>query len=252
MSIKGIVRNAINATGFDIVRARVRDGEIMTGLFEVFLEYFILAQGKGSILQVGANDGVRADPVSGLIRKYDLDAVLIEPLPDMFEDLQKNYLGCANVRFENVAISTKDGTAALFRIKRDCNSVPDWAHGIASFDKNHLLRLANAPDVADRKSFGEAIEPVSVPVTTVSTIVERHPELQRMLALQIDTEGHDFVVIQSAMAAGCRPTLIHYEDRSLSLADQRACRAMLMDLGYGFVSEIGDAIAVQRGALPAA
>jgi len=89
------------------------------------------------------------------------------------------------------------------------------------------------------------IEQVSVPVITVSQLLEKHPSLPSILALQVDTEGHDFNVIQSAIEAGCLPKIINYEHRHLSLPDQVACRSLLMSKGYYFHSIHKDTLAVR-------
>lgn len=247
LKVKSYLKSIAGIFGYDIVRARASEGERRVGLFEVLLEHYILTSGgaRGAILQVGANDGVRCDPIAKLIRKHKLKAVLIEPLPDMFEDLRRNYAGIDSVIFENVAISTSEGCMTIYRISRDAKDVPDWAHGIASFSREHLMKSAKSSDVTNEPAFLNAIESVSVPVKTVRQIVDKY-DVSNILALQVDTEGHDFVVVKSAIAAGCTPIFIHYEHANLSLSEQRACRSMLMRSGYSFVTEVNDTVAIRN------
>src|SRR6202034_2259284 len=134
-------------------------------------------------------------------------------------------------RFENVAVSTESGEAEIFRISPSAKHLPDWVHCLGSFDKSVLLKHVDDPGVKGKK-LDQFIESVRVPVITVSQLLQRHPDIGTLIALQIDAEGHDFVVVKSAVEAGCLPRIINYEHKHLAYSDQVRCRDLLSSHGY--------------------
>jgi len=202
----------------------------------------VAQDGRGAVVQIGANDGVMKDPVRDSIKGLDLPALLIEPLPDLFERLKLNYADQPGIRFENVAISDNPGEAEIFRINPSATGLPHWVNGIASFDRRVIVKHASA-DGVDRARFMDAIESVRVPVLTMRQLLDRHPDLRHISVLQIDTEGHDFKVLQSAVAAGCLPRIINFEHKHLAYRDQVASRELLAAHGYTFWSGKSDTVA---------
>lgn len=83
---------------------------------------------------------------------------------------------------------------------------------------------------------------------TVQQLLERHPDLGKITALQIDTEGHDFIVVKSAVEAGCMPRIINYEHKHLSYDDQVTCRDFLAAKGYAFYTTGTDTLAFRSPA----
>jgi len=93
--------------------------------------------------------------------------------------------------------------------------------------------------------FGQAgaIESVRVPVITMAQLLAKHPQITNVMGLQIDTEGHDYTVVRSAVGAGCLPRIINYEHKHLSYSDQVACRNLLETHGYAFWTNASDTLA---------
>ena len=124
--------------------------------------------------------------------------------------------------------------AEIFRLNPAASGLPRWVHGLASFDRRVLEKHATA-DGVDRRRFLASIESLHVPVLTIAQLLERHVSLRRnLIALQVDTEGHDFSVLQSAVDSRCLPPVINYEHKHLSYGDQVACRDLLASHGYTF------------------
>src|ERR1700681_618887 len=65
--------------------------------------FFNLLARKGKILfvQIGANDGIKNDPIHVYVRKYHWNGLLVEPMPDFFNTLRINYMGEDQLWFEN-------------------------------------------------------------------------------------------------------------------------------------------------------
>ncbi|HUY69063.1 MAG TPA: FkbM family methyltransferase [Alphaproteobacteria bacterium] len=240
MSLTKLVRRQFEKMGLNLSWRRADNGPPLP-LLRLLAEHCVLTEGKGAVIQVGANDGLMRDPVHGIIVELGLPALLVEPLPDLFARLKANYAGVPNIAFENTAVGAKGGDAEIYRIGAAAH-VPDWAQGLASFEKRVLLRHRRALRAAD-KDFERHIETVRVPVVTVAQLLGRHPGIGKIMLLQIDTEGHDFAVIQSAVAANCLPPIIHYEHKHLGYADQAACRELLTPYGYSFLSDETDTLA---------
>lgn len=238
---KRLLRRFLESLGYDIVARVARNGPLLPVL-SVLIEHCVSIKGSGAILQIGANDGVMKDPVHDIIIRMGLPALLVEPLPDLFEQLQANYSGQPNVQFANVAVSNEAGEVDMFRVNPAATDLPGWVQGLASFNKSVLLKHATAEGV-DYSRFVASIEAVRVPVVTIAQLLERHPETRNLIALQIDTEGHDFNVVQSAVAAACLPPIINYEHKHLTYDDQVACRELLASRGYAFWSGKSDTLA---------
>jgi FkbM family methyltransferase len=242
--INKTVHNILAARGRETVNREARNGE-MIPLLPLLIEHSVLTEGKGAILQIGANDGVTVDPVRESIISLGLPALLVEPLPNLFEQLKSNYAAQPDVRTDNVAVSSTPGEASIYRVMPSATQFPDHVHMLASFDKSVLLKH----DLAGN-SFEKFIETVPVSVVTFEQLLKRHPDLGPITALQIDTEGHDFIIVKSAVDAGCLPRIINYEHFNLSYEDQVACRDLLSKHGYSFVSTGWDTLAYKATKAP--
>ena len=207
------------------------------------LEYLCTIQDRPSIIQIGAHDGVRADPVQGVIRARNLPALLVEPLPDMAAMLRKQHSDVPSVTIEEAAIGEKSGALALYRIDPAAHGLPAWVQELASFDKSVILKHSG-DDGMDRRAFAAAVIEVPVRVMTFSQLMEKYPAFCAADILQVDTEGHDRIIVEAAIEAGLRPKLINYEHKHLSLPDQERCRRFLSERGYSFASNASDTQAI--------
>lgn len=191
-------------------------------------------------VQVGANNGIRWDPLHQLIVRYKLPGLLIEPMPDVFEELKANYVSQLQLDFAQVAISSVAGNKTLYRVRKEA-PVGDWAHGIASFDKSHLVRHL-AAEVDQCESLIEALEVPCMPPLDLL----RSRDINHISLLQIDTEGHDFEVLKSFLASGIEPNVINFERVHLSLEHQEESRHWLMAHGYRFIDVGSDTLAIKE------
>jgi len=240
-SIYTQIKSIANKFGIDIVRYRpIKIEDLIEDPFNVLefvIFYYLASSAPFSFVQIGANDGVRWDPLHDLILKHHLVGLLVEPLPDMFEQLKKNYVSESQLSFENVAIATENGTQTLFRVKPNAN-VPDYAHGWASFNKNHL------------RKFNQFIQEVQVPTLTIRSLLQKH-KINHITLLQVDTEGYDYEIIKMFFDELVFPEIINYEFRHLSRNDNLECRRLLIEKGYRFIDyRAQDTLAI-RGVSPA-
>jgi len=97
LGLKGLIRGMALRLGYDIIK-HVDMPKSPFAVLDLVVGARVTAGRKPLLVQIGANDGVRADPVRHLILRHGLQGLLVEPLPDLFVQLQKNYAGGRQVR----------------------------------------------------------------------------------------------------------------------------------------------------------
>lgn len=236
--VKNAVQRSLHSVGFQIVRwPRYMTEELFDPL-PALVQLLLTAEQPMFFVQVGANDGERADSLRHIVLKHHLPGLLIEPLPDMYERLQENYASEPQVKFANAAVAWVEGSVSLFRFSSDA-PVGDSAHGMASFNQTRIRKLARNWGVDDR-----FVEEVRVRGATLATLLREHG-VESVSLLVVDTEGFDFDVIRMALECDLRPTLIKYEFAWLSLQDRRECCRLLAKHGYSFWHGPCDTLAVR-------
>jgi FkbM family methyltransferase len=237
MTIKGYVyrhvRSIANKLGIDIVAYRPAAIENPFNVLEFIVENYLALNRPFTFIQIGANNGVRWDPLRDAILKHHLTGVLVEPLPDMFEQLKQNYADQPQLAFENVAISTENGVQTLFRVAPDAD-VPDYAHGWASFTRSNL------------DEFSQFIQEVQVPTLTVKDLLKKH-NIDRIALLQVDTEGYDYEIVKMFFREQVLPEIINFESIHLSNGDHIESRKLLKEHGYRFLDIGMDTLAIKGG-----
>jgi FkbM family methyltransferase len=234
MSLKPLVKNLIRRTGFDVVRYQPEFHRPPNLLAPLVRDH--LAEGRDFFfVQIGAHDGVLDDSLKDLIRQHRLRGLLVEPLPDVFETLRRNYADQPQLMFARVAITTNGVEPYLYRVRQG-SSVHQFSQVLASFNRDHLLK-EGVPD--------SDIERIVVPTTTLKDLLCTHG-VRDVTLLQSDTEGFDYEIVRSALDAGIRPRFLYYEHCHLSPALQWECKRLLDEHGYDFAEVGKDTIAVSR------
>ncbi len=162
---------------------------------------------QASFAQIGANDGHSHDPLHPIPPGWT--GVMVEPQPAVFARLRETVGDRPGVRSVCAAVSWKKGTVPFFQVGDDA-----------------LGSLDPLPDA----------ERVEVEAITFADLGLDHLDL-----LLIDTEGHDWVVLEQV---DLRPRLIVYEHYHLRPADREAARDHLLGLGYELLEEGLDTLAL--------
>lgn len=207
------------------------DGEfnsVLHGKFHRLTEF--LSDPK--FLQIGAADGKLAENLHDTFMQSDWRAVMLEPLPDMFEKLRETYASKPKFRLVNAALAPYDGFANIRRIPPE--SVRDdelWAHGISSMDgtRSSFTEGPVPPGVAVELTSRSRLERV---VTMTFETLRRQTDLDRIDYLQIDTEGYDLIALRQIDLVRYRPFLINCEIFNLSLSDRAEVFGHLQRHGY--------------------
>jgi len=179
-----------------------------------------------TFVQIGAYDGVAGDPIRSLVLEDDRwCGVMVEPQPDVFDRLRRNYLAQASrLQFLNAAISDRSGEKTLFCIseaERKQSGLPHWSSEVASFNAEHL-----------RKHFPHAkLVSCSVKTMTFAEVADRLPG-GHVDVVVIDVEGHERTIIESIDLKRHRVKIIVYEHKHLSESDRLVVESKLR--GHGF------------------
>jgi FkbM family methyltransferase len=189
-------------------------------------------------LQIGAFDGVFGDPIYPLIDRHLLRGFLIEPQRDMFNRLKSNYARFESSRFvfANTAITERDGLVPLYRVRADADG-PEWLRGIASLDRDVLMRHTRMfPELES------VIEVECVPGTTFTSLF-REFGIGHVDLLQIDAEGCDGRILRLFDVPSRKPAIIQFEHKHLDIGDYKNCLESLIDQGYRVAHGPADTLA---------
>src|SRR5436190_4439800 len=116
---KQLVRKSLDRLGYQIVKVSHQSSAQPIDVFPLVVND-LLARKKTdqlSFVQIGAHDGLHADPVRPFITRFHWKGVLVEPQPKIFQRLVKNYSAEKQLIFENAAVGPTDGTATLYTFK---------------------------------------------------------------------------------------------------------------------------------------
>lgn len=192
------------------------------------------------VVQVGANDGTMADPLSPVIGRFNWQGLLIEPVPKYFDALSAKYAGNDRVQPQNYAISLEAGTLEIFHVDPAKEEIyPGWARGLASFEREHVERAVKPADI-------------------ISVVVPCHPLHDILIEkgftdahiLVVDVEGAEKLVFSSFKFATFRPSMIEVETRHLDPPVKDWLFARFHKGGYDVYDFGYDTIAIRRGWLP--
>jgi FkbM family methyltransferase len=179
-------------------------------------------------VQVGANNGLTDDPIRHLVIKHHWRGVLVEPQPQVFQHLLKNYELEKQLAFENAAIADKDGTAQLF-VADPQDETADLTV-FASLKKEALIRGLNNPKAVGVQVL---VQEVEVPALSVKTLLAKH-RITKIDLLLTDVRGYDCEVVEQVLACGVKPTIIHFEHCHTARPALDELYRKLVEHGYRF------------------
>jgi FkbM family methyltransferase len=241
--LKRAIQSAARSFGYEIRRNRPHDPERHhIDVFSLCMRDLLFRKSKPFILQIGANDGVRADPIRPFITEYQLPALLVEPHPKLYEILKANYDGYEDVRLVNCAISVEDGKLALFSPDEALLIERYKLSGLCSLSRDQILKELVREKIP---AAGSRISQITVPAFSVSSFL-RNYAISDIDVLQIDTEGHDLKILSQFDLAALGVGLINIEFFHLAESEKRCCILELTEQGYHTAFVHGDLVAYKR------
>eukprot|EP00240_Pyramimonas_obovata_P014547 CAMPEP_0118925214 /NCGR_PEP_ID=MMETSP1169-20130426/3140_1 /TAXON_ID=36882 /ORGANISM="Pyramimonas obovata, Strain CCMP722" /LENGTH=204 /DNA_ID=CAMNT_0006866451 /DNA_START=80 /DNA_END=691 /DNA_ORIENTATION=- len=140
-----------------------------------------------TVIQIGAHVGrTENDPVFKLATEHQWGGVLLEPVPELFSQLVRNYERAGkskNLYFENAALSNRTGTATFY------------IHKAADFERAMDLSAWKTQVGSLRKKYGSKSVPISVKTISFNVLLDTY-DIHKVDYLQIDAEGLDAFVIE--------------------------------------------------------
>jgi FkbM family methyltransferase len=195
-----------------------------------------------SVVQIGSNDGITGDPIHSLLGSNpSWKALLVEPVPYLFERLCKNYSNIPSIQFANVAITDQVGMATFYYVDPVAK---DYIPGLSclfeqlgSFDRSHIAQhLAGALE--------RFVVSTQISTFPLSAVLERN-NVTRIDLLHIDTEGHDWIILRQLDLKRFRPKVILWEHIHLSEEAKTEALAFLTR-GYRITNLGVDFLCVNR------
>lgn len=176
------------------------------------------------VLQIGSNDGMSDDPIFSMLKQQDSwRALLVEPVPHLFERLKQNYAGNNRLQFANVAVAEKSTTSLFYyldgSVKLSIPDLPKWSDQLGSFEKNHITKHLGAVVAPFIKS-------LEIPTVSLSTLLEQQG-VSKIDVLHIDTEGYDWKILQQLNLKRFRPKVILFEYKHLQEKEHLEALAFL-------------------------
>jgi FkbM family methyltransferase len=216
---------------------RYLDHTPRNGFEDALLRRFADLQGL-AFVQVGANDGRRADPLQRFIDSFGWTGLLIEPLAGNFSDLQRNRGGNPRLKLRRAAVDVTAGRRLIYDLAPSATAGrPEWTRGLASFSRGRLEQAARELGMPDSAIVTEEVE------TITWEEVWREFGPRRCDLLVLDTEGYDFTLLRAAGLALHRPRLILFEHACNTLDERLPLYRELIELGYELATDGGDTIA---------
>lgn len=182
-----------------------------------------------SFVEIGANDGKRADPIFRYVRDGHLQGLLIEPMPEPFEKLQKTYENTTGNTFLNIGVGSTDGEIELFH--SDLSTLTT-----ANPQKNALKGVDNLTKVV-------------VPVRSLENILDEH-KLAAFHILQIDTEGYEWEILREFPLEKYDISVIFVEFYCLSIAERIGLFSKLLRAGYSYYFDGVNMLAAKQDKFP--
>lgn len=240
---KRLARRLARSIGYEIGRSRFKPPEI----FQInpaaqinplvpFLEVLIREKPSMFFVQIGANDGLRDDPLHDFIVEHDPHGVLLEPQAEIFDILKNTYAGTRNLAFENAAISERRETRQLYRIKPEYTFIHNgWEIPslVASFDRDHAIKhYAMSQGISFEKA--RSHDPTTteeINCITFDYLLNKY-DPNNIDLLVIDAEGYDYEAIKLFGFKRYKPSVVYYEHSNISEKDRQACWSYLVSLDY--------------------
>jgi FkbM family methyltransferase len=208
--------------------------------FAGIISAFDRRDGAFFFVQIGAYDGKESDPIKDFVRERHWTGLLVEPQPDAFDRLKRNYADCPGLFFENAAISEREGTLPFYRLKDAFAPLFHGDHGtLSSLDPQHILKHLSQPIDA-----GEALDVTPVSCLPFTSLLARHA-ISRVDLLQIDAEGHDYEIIKTIDFKAVKPSIIRFEHANLAASLKSECIELLLSHSYKLVVGAYDITAFQ-------
>jgi FkbM family methyltransferase len=229
--VKAWVRQRLRDIGYDVQGVRYTPRQLLDPALLRVVELddilcrHMFEHGEACVfIQVGAYDGVSTDPLRKYIARCGWRGVMLEPQPGPAAQLRALYEGSPDIVVMQAAVDETSRQRSLYTV--ECDELPKWAGGMASFDRAHLEKHDYLiPGLAQK------IRELTVDCVTFDDVLGKLPG-GRLDLLQIDAEGADGYLLSLFPFDRARPAIVHWEVKNMTRAQQEATLDQLCGLGY--------------------
>lgn len=107
--------------------------------FSLLAAHLMLTTVRPYFIGIGANDGVTHDPLYPFVRDFGWRGIMVEPIPEAFAALERNYAGLGGVLLVCAAAGRTDSRGTMYTVEgSDPQSMMMSLH--SSFSRDMLLR----------------------------------------------------------------------------------------------------------------
>jgi FkbM family methyltransferase len=205
-----------------------------------------------NLLQIGANDGLQSDMFRESIIEYKIKSYLLEPVPEFYNLLVKNYSNYNWVECHNLAITTEDGKKEIKYVPK-INDLPEWTMGLGTFDaeKNflgsgkggHGLSIDYSNTEIYKRVINEVIN-IEVKTNTLNTFIIEN-NIKDIDIYVSDTEGFDWIIFNQLDLEKFNPKIICMETHTLGDVQNKLIVDKLIEYGYDIIDKDWDTIAIK-------
>ncbi len=209
----------------DFIKTKPRAYDVLNsmrpinGETENWLDQFSKSNnGAINFIQIGANDGLRWDPLRKFILRDQWSGVLIEPLLPVFEMLCENYSYVNNKHlfFENCTISnTSNKTIDFWTYTADFLAPLSLEERIYYLQKSSLEKQQVLNSLTNIGEAESKIQCYKTKCMTLSAIISKYFCNTQVDLIFIDAEGHDDYIIKTIDFEKYKPKAIFYESHNL-------------------------------------
>jgi len=244
--LKSMLKSLARLAGYVLVRRENSNARYIEfpprGPFdEVLLRVFSSLEGL-RFIQVGANDGVLADPLFRYVAKCHWQGVMVEPMPGPFASLQARYSGNPRLTLLNAAVDDMHGQRELFHLKEQLSGLPEWAAGLPSLQESRLVAAAGELGLPT-----ESVTSTKVDAVSWREVWTAFGDGECDLLVS-DVEGDDIRILRQAGLQERRPKVILFEHACVGETERWAFYKELSRAGYELTTSAGDTVAWRAGA----
>lgn len=191
-----------------------------------------------NFIQIGANDGQRADPLVDYLETCAWSGHLYEPLGTNHAQLLHRHGANPRLQIHRAAVDQVAGRRLMYDVDRSAHpGLPNWAYGLGSFSRERVVSALRELGLGEQAVREEEIAAVSW------DDVWQGFGPRRCDLLVLDTEGYDLVLLRAAGLGRHRPRVIHFEHACVETNDRLACYSELIALGYELATDGPDTTA---------
>jgi FkbM family methyltransferase len=197
-----------------------------------------------TFLQIGANDGLRNDPLRDFVVRDSWTGCFVEPLPDVFPLLKRNYRRYSKklrLEFLNVAVTSHSQSLPFFTF------TDQYLAGKPLEERLHLLRKASFKREQVR-AFAESdsnIREIGVPCVGIRDLLAQCFPCGRLGLLALDVEGHEPEILREIDFEAFEIDAVLLETWNLGASKNEVVQ-ILERAGYRIDEAEGDALAVKE------